>query len=195
MALKITKAHTNLMAAIAAGSTTHVGKTKEVEELVKDGYIEVNPGNLDSNGNAAVRLTEKGTGAVPASGSDETTSETPAVSFVMATNVPLPSIKRGGGGARESKYPLVDIVEGGAVFIPAPAGKKPSALSKSFGSMVSEFNKNHTDRYLTTRTVADGKEAGFVGPNGEPDFFAGVAGIGIYRRPLSERKEKAASAA
>lgn len=198
MALKLNKAHTDLMAAIMAGSLTHVGKTKEAEELAKDGYIEVNPAMLDPNGNAAVRLTEKGVAAIPATAPATAPTSAPVLSFVISdAPVELPSISRGGGGGREAKYPLADIPEGRALFIPAPEGKKPSALSKQFGSMVADFNKKHEDRYLTTRTLADGKKAGFVGRNADgtpnPDAYDGVAGIGIYRRPVSERKVKAKS--
>jgi hypothetical protein len=180
---------TSILAGIAAGSVTHVAKSDDVAAMAKEGYIEVNPAMLDSNGNAAVRLTEKGTGSVPANGSGAETETKPAL-FAIATNVDLPAIQRGGNTKpRPSKYPLKDIPLMGAIFIPAEEGKDAKKMSKQFGSMVADFNKDNADKYLTTRYVSDGKVAGFALPN-NPDAFAGKAGIGIYSRPVSERKER-----
>lgn len=187
MALKLNKTHLEILAGIAASTVTHVGNTKEVQELVKEGLIEVNPEMLDENKNAAVRLTDAGKAAAPAS--ETKADEKPEVSFVIAANVEMPTIKRGGGGGkRESKYPLKDIPLGGAIFIVAPEGKKASAMSKQFGSLVSAFNKDNPDKFLTTRTMDDGAQ---FGPN-----FAGKSGVGIFHRPVSERPApKAESAA
>lgn len=181
----LTPALTAILASIASGETSRVAKTAEIDALVGNGYIEVNTSDVNDAG-AAVRLTEKGTKA--AGTATPTAAETPAVSFVIAQNVELPSIRRGGGG-RESKYPLKDIPEGGAIFIAAQEGKDAKNMSKQFGSMVAEFNKNNTDRYLTSRTLEDGGAAGFG------DAYAGKAGIGIYRRPVSERPVKKTPAA
>lgn len=185
--------HTAVLSGILAG-TTHVGKSDEVTALVDNGYIEVNTSMLDSAGNAAVRLTDKGTEAAKASSPATGSGTASGVSFVIATNVSLPGIKRGGGGNRESKYPLKDIPVGGALFIPAAEGEKPK--SKAFGSMVTEFNGKVEDRHITTRTIRDGKEAGFEGRNADgtpnPDLYAGVAGIGLYalagKAPVKEAK-------
>jgi hypothetical protein len=188
----LTASMTTLLAGIAAGTTTHVAKSADVDALAKEGYLEVNPAMLDANGNAAVRLTEKGTASVPTSGagSDTPAPETKPVLFAIAANVELPAIQRSGNTKpRPSKYPLKDIPLGGAIFIPAEEGKDAKKMSKQFGSMVADFNKDNTDKYLTTRYVPDGKASGFALPD-NPDAFAGKAGIGIYSRPVSERKER-----
>lgn len=182
----LTASMTTLLAGIAAGTTTHVAKSDDVAALAKEGYLEVNPAMLDANGNAAVRLTEKGTGAVPSAPAPETKP----VLFAIAANVELPPIQRSGNTKpRPSKYPLKDIPLGGAIFIPAEEGKDAKKMSKQFGSMVADFNKDNADKYLTTRYVPDGKASGFGLPD-NPDAFAGKAGIGIYSRPVSERKER-----
>lgn len=196
----LTATMATLLSGVVSGSVTHVAKSADVDALVKEGLIEVNPQMLDANGNAAARATDKGKAAAPASAQGAPVGNTaPAASkplFAMSmAPVELPSIKRGGNTApRTPKYPLADIALGHGLFIAAEEGQDAKKLSKRFGSMIADFNKEHTDRYLTTRYVEDGKEAGFVGRNEDgtpnPDMFAGKAGIGIYHRPLSERKER-----
>lgn len=195
--------NTALLAAILSGATTHVGKTEEIGAHIKEGLIEVNtdPASFDANGNAPVRLTEKGKAAAPASGSNVGTADNSTL-FAMATMVDLPSIKRGGNTVpRESKYPLKDIPLGGGLFIVATVDKdkspdgfdfldKAKRMSKQFGSMIAEFNKAHPDKFITSRTVEDGKAAGFSLP-GNPDAFAGKPGIGIFHRPVAEREAAA----
>lgn len=180
----MTSALTAILAGIAAGSITHVAKSKDIDALVGEGLIEVNPTMLDANGNAAVRLTDKGKAAAPAPTAPA--DNAPVFAF-SAQEVELPPIKRGGNSKpRESKYPLKDIPLGRALFIQAEDGKEPKQLTKQFGSVVADFNKKNPDRYLTTRFIEDGKAAGFSLPD-NPDAFDGKPGIGIYHRPVSER--------
>lgn len=173
-----------------AGNTRFVSKA-EGGELVANGYIEINTANLDNAGNAAARLTDKGRKEIPPMTTPDNTGTpgaAPAVSFKIVTTAALPAIARSGGGGagREAKYPVADIPEGGALFIALPPEKRNEAsvkqASKQFGSLVADKNKKFPDRYFTSRSVVDGKEAGFG------DEYAGVPGIGIYRRPVTERK-------
>lgn len=198
----LTPALTSILAAIAA--TTAAGQTyfvgPEAKPLADNGYIEVNTEMKDTNGNVAARLTAKGQEAVPTSAPGNTTASTaPAVSFVISqVDMPPPAIKRGGGNtsARESKYPLDKIPLGRAAFLPYPGtdAEGLKKLSKQFGSIVAAYNKNHPDEYRTARTIEDGMAAGFTGvnPDGTPnsEAFAGIPGIAIYHRPLSEKKPR-----
>lgn len=180
----LTAAMSKLLAGIASGAITHVAKNAETDALVGEKFIEVNPQMLNDKGEAAVRLTDKGNKAAAdaAPGATEAANPAPAApAFTMVQAIDLPTIKRNVTTKRESKYPLHTIPLGGAIFIPHRTSAKINSLSKQFGSMVSEFNKNNEDRYLTTRTLHDGAEYGF----GEE--YRGVAGVGIYHRPLSEK--------
>jgi hypothetical protein len=180
--------NTAMLASIASGATTHVAKSDDIAAHVKEGYIEVNPQVLDGNGNAAVRLTDKGTSAVGTVGTGTTSTATASPLFAISTTFELPPIKRGGNTTeRASKYPLKDIPLMGALFIAAADGRDPKKMSKQFGSMVADFNKDNPDKYLTSRTIEDGKAAGFALPN-DPEAFAGKPGIAIASRPVSERK-------
>lgn len=185
----------SIAAAGAANQTFYVGA--DAKPLADNGYIEVNTEMKDAAGNVAARLTDLGRANVPVDQTPATTA--PAVSFVIAATAVLPDIKRGGGNKtkRESKYPLKDIPLGGALFLPHPgaADDVVKKLSKQFGSTVAAFNKDNLDKYLTSRTIEDGKASGFVGPDGNPETYAGVPGIAIYHRPLSEKKVRAPKAA
>lgn len=191
----LTAAHLATLVAIS-GATANGGNyfisAADGKPLADNGYIEVNPGLLDDNKNAAARLTDKGRTAIPADG-NQPAPAAPAVSFFIAQNVALPPVKRASStnkGAQESKYPLKNIPLHGAAFVAAADMEAAKKVSKQFGSIVSNYNTNHTEGWLTTRLVADGKAAGFIGQNedGTPneDAYAGVAGIGIYHRPYSE---------
>lgn len=190
MALK--KTDENILKAIDLASTVAYYKATKVANLVDIGYVEMHPTATNDKGEHAVRLTEKGKEYMTQSNAaakqkpeqeapaDTAAAETPAVTFTIVENIAPPPAAAGRGGAgRKSKYNLGDLVEGGAMFIPNEPGVKHPG--KSLGSMVADFNKRNTDKYYITRTLADGAAAGFG------DQHKGVAGVGIYRRPLSER--------
>jgi hypothetical protein len=197
-AFVLTDAHRNLLkdidTATKAGNVRFVSSA-EGAELAKNGFISVDVKNLDANGNAAAVLTEAGTKELPTV-SDTTSAPaegtTPAVTFKIA-NVAPPPIARNGGSSnagRNAKFPLGDLQVGQAIFIPATKDDKgaypePKKLSKTYGSMVSSFNKNNPVRYVTSRGLADGKIAGFG------DEFAGIPGTGIYREDVSKRPVRA----
>jgi len=184
----------------------------EAGHLVANGLAIVNTSMLDANGNAAAQLTDNGKKALPpmTTNTEATASNAAAannaapVSFAIANVVP-PKINRTPpkGGGQKPKYPQLDSLEiGQAMFIPATA---PAAgvsaddhikkLSKQFGSMMADRNAKNKDKYFTSRSLPDGKAAGFQGVNADgtpnPDAYAGVAGTGLYRRPLDERKTRA----
>jgi len=205
----------SLMQAIDSGAASgnfRYVSSAEASHLVTAGLVIVNTGMLDASGNAAAQLTENGKKALPPM-TDQTNAPVtgtatgalaaaaPAVAapvtFAIA-NVAPPAIKRTPpkGGGQKPKYPQLDTLEvGQALFIPAPAGADTKKLSKQFGSMMSDRNSNNKDKFFTSRGIPDGKEAGFVGVNEDgtpnPEAYAGVAGTGLYRRPLDERKTRA----
>jgi hypothetical protein len=158
---------------------------KEAAELIKAGYVEVNPTIKDDKGNVAVRATEAGKAAAGATaGASAPATETKPV-FNIVKNVALPKIARaGGGGGRESKYPIADMEPGDSFFIVAtPDMKSPS---KSFGSLVAAANKKYNKaddfRRFTTRSVT-----------GDAWGQPGVKGVAIFRLPAEdEAKAKAA---
>ena len=189
-AFELTDAHRVLMGEIstanASGNTRYVSQA-EAGELVKNGFVEVNPEMLDAAGNAAARLTETGAAEVATTNpADNNGDDAPGLFTIVAT-VDLPSVTRkgSGGGKRESKYPLKDIPLGGALFVQTKEGQTPKQLSKALGSTVSGFNRDNADKYLTARTVEDGAAYG----------RPGVSGVAIHHRPVSERKERKAKAA
>jgi hypothetical protein len=191
-AFELTDAHRVLMAEIntanTSGNTRYVSQA-EAGELVTNGYVEVNPQMLDAAGNAAARLTEKGAAEVAATNpADNNGNDDGGSLFTIVAAVELPQVTRkgsGGGGKRESKYPLKDIPLGGALFVRTKEGQTTKQLSKALGSTVSSFNRNNPDKFLTARTVEDGTNYG----------HAGVSGVAIHHRPVSERKVKQEKAA
>jgi len=182
--------HKSLLAEIdtatKAGQVRYVSKA-EAGELAANGFVKVDPSNLDSNGNAAASLTEAGTKELPPMTETNTApvaaaGATPAVTFKIATVAPPAIVRKAPtGGGRAAKYPLADLQVGQAIFIPADASADVKKLSKSFGSMVAGFNKSHPDVYLTSRGLEDGAAAGFG------DEYKGVKGTGIYREDVSKR--------
>lgn len=195
---KMTSALTAILASIGSGATTHVSKSDDITSLVGEGYIEVNPAVLDDNGNAAVRLTEKGKAEVPAAdgaggaGGGAAPEEAPNL-FVIVQSAELPVKPTREAKARkprESKYPFGDIPLGGVLFIAAKDGVDTKSMSKTFGSSISGFNKNNPEKYLTVRKVDDGKAAGFALPD-DPEAFAGKGGLAVYHRPVSEKPVRA----
>jgi hypothetical protein len=199
-AFALTAAHVAILTSLVSATETnplYVGA--DARPLAENGYIQVNQNLKDANGNVAAVLTDLGRANVPAAAP----AETPKVSFIIAQVAALPDIKRGGGNKspRESKYPLGTIPLGGAAFIPHPGidAEGLKKLSKQFGSTVATFNQNNSDKYMTSRTIEDGAKAGFVGQNEDgtpnPEAYAGIAGIAIYHRPVSEKKVRAPKAA
>lgn len=175
----LTAAHTALLVALLTGERDRVTQA-EAAELVANGYIEVNTSDVTDAG-ALARLTAAGTKAAEkAKPATVGTNPQPNL-YTIATTVELPTIRRDGG--RESKYPLKDIPLGGGLFIAAAAGQTAKELAGQLGSTIANFNKNN-NVYLTTRTLEDGGAAGF----GEQ--YAGIAGVGIYHCPLTEKKER-----
>lgn len=182
-AFALTDAHRVLLGEIqtatAAGNTRYVSQA-EGGDLVANGYIEINTEIKDAAGNVAARLTDKGAAEVATNNPADNNGDD--MLFTIVAAVDLPKSSRGGGGKRESKYPLKDIPLGGALFIVPKGDQTVKGMSKSLGSTVSQFNRENPDKYLTTRTVADGVA---YGPQ-----FAGKEGVAIHHRPVSERKER-----
>jgi hypothetical protein len=164
---------------------------KAMAPLAKLGLVETNPNMKNEKGETPFRLTDAGKKELPTvtepttatAAATGTPGASPAVSFkIMA--MPLPVSKRAAAATgREPKYPLATIPVGQAIFIPAEKDADPKAASKAFGSMVSSFNKNNPDKYITARGLENGnkvvqQEDGTWLGFGEE--YEGVPGTALY---------------
>ena len=134
------------------------------EPLVKQGLIEVNTADVDENGAAAARLTQKGIDGMPVA---KNTNEgaTPAVSgFALIDNAVLPESKRGfGRTAGTSKYPFANMNNGQSFFVANAEVEGGDALKKLTSTVSNMNNKYRTETGETetkTRTKrGDGNKA------------------------------------
>lgn len=157
---KISTAGVNMvtLATIANGTVTHLSQAEGLPLFQHvPALIEVNTGDLDPAGNAAVRLTAAGNemvaaGALNAGGGKPDTK--PAVTkFAIMSNVVPPASMRGAGlkhGTRSSQYPFEDLQIGQSFFVPVSADI-PDPV-KTIGSTVSSANMRY--RTETGETVS-----------------------------------------
>lgn len=115
------------------------------EPLVKQGLIEVDTTNIDENGAAAARLTQKGIDGMPA---PKTVSAAGAAAsnFALITNAVLPESKRGfGRTAGVSKYPFADMQVGNSFFVANSDVEGGDALKKLTSTVSNMNNKYRTE--------------------------------------------------
>jgi hypothetical protein len=138
----------------------------------------------DAEGKVQAALTAAGLAAVQAAPAVEpakaNVSSVPSetATFEIRSNVPLPTIQRGGGAGRVSKYPFDKLEVGQSFFI-------PGITTKSFASTINGQNRKGKN--------ADPKRAFTVRTENEN----GVAGVGVWRVEYKEKvkKEKPATPA
>ena len=133
------------------------------EPLVKQGLIEVNTNDIDENGAAAARLTQKGIDGMP---TVKNTNAAPAAvsSFALIDNAVLPESKRGfGRTAGVSKYPFDGMNVGQTFFVGNADVEGGDAVKKLTSTVSNMNNKYRTDTGKTeekTRTKrGDGNKA------------------------------------
>lgn len=117
------------------------------EPLVKLGLIEVNTDDIDDNGAAAARLTQKGIDGMPVNknASNEGVAHT-ASGFALIDNAVLPESKRGFGRvAGTSKYPFVNMNNGQSFFVANADVEGGDALKKLTSTVSNMNNKYRTD--------------------------------------------------
>jgi hypothetical protein len=114
------------------------------EPLVKMGLIEVNFDDIDENGAAAARLTQKGIDSMPA---NKNTNAAPTTSsFALIDGVVLPESKRGfGRTAGVSKYPFANMNVGQSFFVANAEVEGGDALKKLTSTVSNMNNKYRTE--------------------------------------------------
>lgn len=138
------------------------------EPLVKQGLIEVDIKDIDANGAAAARLTQKGIDGMP----KDKNVNTPAVtsSFALLDGVVLPESKRGfGRAAGTSKYPFATMEVGKSFYVGSAEVDGGDAVKKLTSTVSNMNNKYRTatgETEAKTRTKrGEGNKA--VVENGE----------------------------
>jgi hypothetical protein len=118
------------------------------EPLVKMGLIEVNITDIDADGAAAARLTQKGIDSMPT----PKNANSNASSFALIDNAVLPESKRGfGRAAGTSKYPFADMNVGQTFFV-ANADVEGGDALKKLTSTVSNMNNKYRTETGETET-------------------------------------------
>jgi len=145
-----------LTAIVAAGANGTFTSPEAHDELVKNGFVEVNPGLTNEAGEIATRATQAGVDKVAEQTSteeqpadDEVEEEAPAVEketsnasggFKIESGIEMPSVLgRGRGG---NVYPFDQLEIGQSFFVPN-SEDKPNA-SKSLASTVSSATARYS---------------------------------------------------
>lgn len=128
---------------IVAATQSEVGymyvPKDNAEWLNKNGFVELDNSNINSDGFVATRATDKGIKKV----SEETSNAAPAASpqFVIE-NVPVVVAKKG-GGKKGVAYPF-DALEVGQSFV-VPATEKRPDPAKSLASTITNANAKYAE--------------------------------------------------
>ena len=145
-------AQMTLAALVAFGSNGTFAKQDAIADLIAAGHAEVNPTVTNEQGEVAVRATQAGYDAMNAPTNTESTgtavAETKPAStgkktFVIETNVPVPTIA-GRGGRSGSIYPFADLPVGGSFFV-ANSDVVSGNAAKTLASTVSGQNKLYAE--------------------------------------------------
>ena len=149
---KEAKVNKSVLAALSLIQSTGRATQAVGEPLVKMGLIEVNTGDVDENGAAAARLTQKGIDSMPVAKS----AAVAASSFALIDGVVLPESKRGFGRvAGVSKYPFANMNVGQSFFVTNAEVDGGDALKKLTSTVSNMNNKYRTETGATeskTRT-------------------------------------------
>lgn len=114
------------------------------EPLVKQGLIEVNTADLDADGAAAARLTQKGIDGMPKNAVAGAAPAAPS-NFALIDNIELPESKRGFGRvAGVSKYPFASMNVGQSFFVTNAEVDGGDALKKLTSTVSNMNNKYRT---------------------------------------------------
>lgn len=147
------------LAAFAAACNSESGfaffSQADMQPLVNDGMIEINPQMTNNSGGIAGRLTDKGRASLASKGEKQTITSADvgkvsaagivtatASEYELLTDLVAPEKKRGGRSGRNSKYPFDTMPVGTGFFIPATA-EKPDA-AKAYASTVTSAMDRHS---------------------------------------------------
>ena len=154
---KEAKVNKSVLAALALIQSTGRATQAVGEPLVKMGLIEVNTGDVDENGAAAARLTQKGIDSMPVAKSAAVAGPS---AFALIDGVVLPESKRGFGRvAGVSKYPFANMNVGQSFFVTNAEVDGGDALKK-LTSTVSNMN----NKYRTSTGATESKTRTKRGP-------------------------------
>ena len=189
--------NTALLAGIASGAVAYISRDDGFP-LVQAGLVEVNTEILDNDGNAAVRLTEKGkamiNGGESASTENVESASTENVEsgakYAVITGAVLPASKRkGGGGGAPVVYPFDSLEIGQSFFV--PVSEKHKDPVKTLGSTVSSANMRYAVDTGETKTVVRTKRGpknhAMLDENGEKIRETVEAPVYRYTRRFSLR--------
>lgn len=145
MAEKLNK---TVIAALKKIQTTGRATEAVGKPLVEMGLIEVNTQDIDDNGAALARLTQKGIDGM-GKNSSNTNTDAPAAStsqFGIITGAVLPESKRGfGRTAGVSKYPFAVMEVGNSFFVANSEVEGGDALKKLTSTVSNMNNKYRTE--------------------------------------------------
>lgn len=122
--------------------------TREVgEPLVQMGLIEVNPSDIDDNGAALARLTQKGIDGMGTANKNTNANAAPSASkFALIDNAKLPESRRGfGRTAGVSKYPFAEMNVGQSFFVGNNEVDGGDAVKKLTSTVSNMNNKYRTE--------------------------------------------------
>lgn len=150
------KPHNKTVQAALSRIMTTGRATLADKPLVDQGLIEVNTEDVVA-GEAAARLTQKGTDGMPKSATANTVAS-PASTITLIDGVILPETKRGGFGrtAAPSKYPFATMGVGQSFFVGNSEVEGGDALKKLSSTVSNANNKNRTptgEMQTVVRTV------------------------------------------
>ena len=145
--------------------------TQEVgKPLLEMGLIEVNTNDVDDNGAAAARLTQKGLEGMGKTANSNEASTASTSSFALINNAKLPESKRGfGRKAGESKYPFANMQVGQSFFVANSDVEGGDALKKLTSTVSNMNNKYRTETGETetkTRTKRGEKNKAILDNDG-----------------------------
>lgn len=167
---------------VAAGANGTFAKPTALTELVAENLVETNAGNVNENGEVAVRATEAGY----AYGKEPSKEEPISVGFVMGSlEIAIPAPKRASGAGRSSKYPFAEMTVGQNFFVAAANKEEQETLFKALGSTALSAKRRFAtetgevkkrgdkdiavlkyDRNFEVRRIDDGAPWGQVGKMG-----------------------------
>lgn len=159
------------------------------KELIDKGFVEVNVAMATDAGDVPARPTEAGIKLIKDNAVSEVSTPPVATQFAVLSGIPLPEVKRGGGGGRKgprgSKYPF-DTMENGQSFFVAATEEMPNP-AKTLASTASTFAKKYATENGTREITRKGETKTVPAYNYTRKFqvrameHEGVAGAMVWR--------------
>lgn len=178
---------------------SHAWATEDfAKSLVDKGFATVDIAQATDGGDVPYSPTEKGIKYIKDNGmSEAATAPETTVQFAIMDNIPLPEVKRGGGGGRKgprgSKYPF-DTMENGQSFF-VPATEEMPNPAKTLASTASTFAKKYATENGTREITRKGEVKTVPAYNYTRKFVVrateleGVKGAMVWRHDGAEDGE------